>query len=108
MIPVNHASFRVLVRLIEPSKLLSPYSRGSLTKRANGYSIRNGRLHWRRMLELYKKVLVPLCRSESRELLHSVVSVCRTGSIEKLVDGDRRQIATKHLLPENNINVVIR
>ncbi|XP_076228051.1 kinesin-like protein KIF12 isoform X2 [Nomia melanderi] len=31
-----------------------------------------------------------------------------TGSIEKLVDGDRRQIATKHLLPENNINVVVR
>ncbi|XP_029165311.1 kinesin-like protein KIF12 isoform X2 [Nylanderia fulva] len=30
------------------------------------------------------------------------------GSIEKLVDGDRRIIATKHLLPENNINVVVR
>ncbi|XP_076756124.1 kinesin-like protein KIF12 isoform X3 [Xylocopa sonorina] len=31
-----------------------------------------------------------------------------TGSIERLVDGDKRVIATKHLLPENNINVVIR
>ncbi|EFN60443.1 Kinesin-like protein KIF12 [Camponotus floridanus] len=30
------------------------------------------------------------------------------GSIEKLVDGDKRVIATKHLLPENNINVVVR
>ncbi|XP_014474061.1 PREDICTED: kinesin-like protein KIF12 [Dinoponera quadriceps] len=30
------------------------------------------------------------------------------GSIEKLIDGDRRVIATKHLLPENNINVVVR
>lgn len=60
------------------------------------------------MLELDRNVSVPLCRTESRELLHSVVSVRRTGSIEKLVDGDRRQIATKHLLPENNINVVVR
>ena len=32
----------------------------------------------------------------------------RTGSIERLVDGDKRVIATKHLLPENNINVVVR
>lgn len=32
----------------------------------------------------------------------------RIGSIEKLVDGDKRVIATKHLLPENNINVVVR
>ncbi|XP_003701652.1 kinesin-like protein KIF12 isoform X3 [Megachile rotundata] len=31
-----------------------------------------------------------------------------TGSIERLVDGDKRVIATKHLLPENNINVVVR
>ncbi|KAG5324677.1 KIF12 protein, partial [Acromyrmex heyeri] len=30
------------------------------------------------------------------------------GSIERLIDGDKRIIATKHLLPENNINVVIR
>lgn len=32
----------------------------------------------------------------------------RTGSIERLIDGDKRVIATKHLLPENNINVVVR
>ncbi|XP_061928444.1 kinesin-like protein KIF12 isoform X2 [Apis cerana] len=31
-----------------------------------------------------------------------------TGSIERLIDGDKRVIATKHLLPENNINVVVR
>ncbi|KYN41073.1 Kinesin-like protein KIF12 [Trachymyrmex septentrionalis] len=30
------------------------------------------------------------------------------GSIERLIDGDKRIIATKHLLPENNINVVVR
>ncbi|KAH0954697.1 hypothetical protein HN011_006844 [Eciton burchellii] len=30
------------------------------------------------------------------------------GSIERLIDGDKRVIATKHLLPENNINVVVR
>ncbi|XP_012235666.2 kinesin-like protein KIF12 isoform X1 [Linepithema humile] len=39
-------------------------------------------------------------------LLHSRGN--EVGSIEKLVDGDRRIIATKHLLPENNINVVVR
>lgn len=32
----------------------------------------------------------------------------RIGSIERLIDGDKRIIATKHLLPENNINVVVR
>jgi len=32
----------------------------------------------------------------------------RAGSIERLIDGDKRIIATKHLLPENNINVVVR
>ncbi|XP_060813006.1 kinesin-like protein KIF12 isoform X1 [Bombus pascuorum] len=31
-----------------------------------------------------------------------------TGSIERLVDGDKRVIATKNWLPENNINVVVR
>ncbi|XP_033230766.1 kinesin-like protein KIF12 [Belonocnema kinseyi] len=31
-----------------------------------------------------------------------------TGSIERLNDGDRRAIASKHILPEDNINVVIR
>ncbi|XP_043474477.1 kinesin-like protein KIF12 isoform X2 [Leptopilina heterotoma] len=31
-----------------------------------------------------------------------------TGSIEKLNVGDRRAIASKHLLPDHNINVVIR
>ncbi|XP_051170195.1 kinesin-like protein KIF12 isoform X2 [Leptopilina boulardi] len=31
-----------------------------------------------------------------------------TGSIERLNVGDRRAIASKHLLPEDNINVVIR
>ncbi|KAM0725119.1 Kinesin-like protein KIF12 [Formica fusca] len=39
-------------------------------------------------------------------LLHSQGN--EIGSIEKLVDGDKRVIATKHLLPENNINVVVR
>lgn len=42
---------------------------------------------------------------------HSSNNSCfnfRTGSIERLVDGDKRVIATKHLLPENNINVVVR
>lgn len=37
-----------------------------------------------------------------------ICSDFRTGSIERLVDGDKRVIATKHLLPENNINVVVR
>ncbi|XP_050457791.1 kinesin-like protein KIF12 isoform X2 [Cataglyphis hispanica] len=39
-------------------------------------------------------------------LLHSQGN--EVGSIEKLIDGDKRIIATKHLLPENNINVVVR
>ncbi|XP_011883299.1 PREDICTED: kinesin-like protein KIF12 isoform X1 [Vollenhovia emeryi] len=39
-------------------------------------------------------------------LLHSRGN--EVGSIERLVDGDKRIIATKHLLPENNINVVVR
>lgn len=37
-----------------------------------------------------------------------LLRVCRAGSIERLIDGDKRIIATKHLLPENNINVVVR
>ena len=32
----------------------------------------------------------------------------RTGSIERLEDGDKRVIASHHLLPEDNINVVVR
>ncbi|KAL0125156.1 hypothetical protein PUN28_004354 [Cardiocondyla obscurior] len=39
-------------------------------------------------------------------LLHSRGN--EVGSIERLIDGDKRIIATKHLLPENNINVVVR
>ncbi|EZA49317.1 Kinesin-like protein KIF12 [Ooceraea biroi] len=39
-------------------------------------------------------------------LLHSRGN--EIGSIERLIDGDKRVIATKHLLPENNINVVVR
>ncbi|KYM97872.1 Kinesin-like protein KIF12 [Cyphomyrmex costatus] len=39
-------------------------------------------------------------------LLHSRGN--EAGSIERLIDGDKRIIATKHLLPENNINVVVR
>ncbi|XP_015599072.1 kinesin-like protein KIF12 isoform X2 [Cephus cinctus] len=31
-----------------------------------------------------------------------------TGSIERLEDGDKRVIASQHLLPEDNINVVVR
>lgn len=38
----------------------------------------------------------------------SACSDSRTGSIERLVDGDKRVIATKNWLPENNINVVVR
>ncbi|XP_071645157.1 kinesin-like protein KIF12 isoform X1 [Temnothorax longispinosus] len=40
-------------------------------------------------------------------LLHSARGN-EAGSIERLIDGDKRIIATKHLLPENNINVVVR
>ncbi|XP_025265224.1 kinesin-like protein KIF12 isoform X2 [Camponotus floridanus] len=45
-------------------------------------------------------------RKGKNALLHSQGN--EIGSIEKLVDGDKRVIATKHLLPENNINVVVR
>ncbi|XP_057322314.1 kinesin-like protein KIF12 isoform X2 [Microplitis mediator] len=31
-----------------------------------------------------------------------------SGSIERLADGDKKVIASKHLLPEDNINVVVR
>ncbi|CAG5089373.1 Similar to Kif12: Kinesin-like protein KIF12 (Mus musculus) [Cotesia congregata] len=31
-----------------------------------------------------------------------------SGSIERLTDGDKKVIASKHLLPEDNINVVVR
>lgn len=37
-----------------------------------------------------------------------IFNCCRSGSIERLCDGDKTVIASKHLLPEDNINVVVR
>ncbi|KAG7188164.1 hypothetical protein KM043_013382 [Ampulex compressa] len=47
-------------------------------------------------------------RTPPKKATLSRSSGSEAGSIERLVDGDRCVIATKHLLPENNINVVVR
>ncbi|KZC13333.1 PREDICTED: kinesin-like protein KIF12 [Dufourea novaeangliae] len=75
--------------------------RGRVASRGNSPSdgiVSRGNSPGKRSSSLKRVVKSSLLQSRGSE----------TGSIERLVDGDKRVIATKHLLPENNINVVVR
>lgn len=106
---VNHAIFPrqfQLARLIELPQLFNRHDRRSIMKPLDGL------LLLKRSIMTENDIMIPRkFNSFDFTPLENNYHSCfnfRTGSIERLIDGDKRVIATKHLLPENNINVVVR